>query len=177
VIRRPGPTEAPDFFFRYIDLVQLDPGQEICSYLRIQLDEAREIARRVDDVLAGYRYAPGKWTLRQVVGHVSDTERVFAYRAFWFARGFEGPLPSFDEDAAVGRAESDGRTWPSLVDEFGAVRLATLALFEHLPEDAWDRRGIANANPYTVRAIAFGAAGHVTHHLRLIRERYLVGRH
>jgi hypothetical protein len=171
---RPAPTEAAEYFFRYIDQVSLEPGQDISAYLHAQLDDVLDMATGVDEARAGHRYAPEKWSLRQVIGHVSDTERVFAYRMFWFARGFEGPLPNFDENASADRAGCDARSWTDLVDEFGAVRRATLALVDHLPPEAWARRGVASGNTFTVRAIAFVAAGHVAHHLRLLRERYLV---
>lgn len=169
---RPDRSEAGEYFFRYIDQVSLEPGQSIAAFLRAQLDDVLNMATGVEETRGGHRYAPEKWSLRQVIGHVSDTERVFAYRMFWFARGFEGPLPNFDENASVDRAGSDARTWTGLVDEFGAVRRATLALVDHLPAEAWARRGVASGNTFTVRAIAFVAAGHVAHHLRLIRERY-----
>jgi hypothetical protein len=176
VTGRPDSTEAGEYYFRYIDEVHLEPEQDICQFLSAQLDEVLALASIVDDGMAGYRYAAGKWSLRQVLGHVSDTERVFAYRMFWFARGFEGRLPNFDENASVDRAGSEARPWTSLVAEFAAVRRATLTLLQHLPDDAWMRRGVASNNTFTVRAIAFVAAGHVAHHLRLIRARYLAGR-
>jgi DinB family protein len=120
-----------------------------------------------------YRYAPGKWSIRDVVGHLSDTERLFVFRAFWFARGFESPLPSFDQNVAVSAAHAEQRPWSSLVEEFRAVRAATLSFFQTLPDEAWARRGIASGKPFSVRALAYLAAGHVTHHSRILRERYL----
>ena len=94
------------------------------------------------------------------------------FRAFWFARGFDSPLPSFDQNTAMSAADADARSWRSHIDEFRAVRAATLAFFRNLPEEAWTRRGIASDNPFTVRALAYLAAGHVTHHCRILRERY-----
>jgi hypothetical protein len=107
---RPAPTEAAEYFFRYIDQVSLEPGQDISAYLHAQLDDVLDMATGVDEARAGHRYAPEKWSLRQVIGHVSDTERVFAYRMFWFARGFEGPLPNFDENASADRAGKTSST-------------------------------------------------------------------
>jgi hypothetical protein len=107
------------------------------------------------------------------VSHLYDTERLFVFRAFWFARGFDSPLPSFDQNVAVSTAGADERPWRSHVDEFRAVRAATLAIFQELPADAWTRRGVASGNPFTVRALAYLSAGHVSHHTRILRERYL----
>ena len=98
---------------------------------------------------------------------------MFAFRALWFARALPEPLPSFDQDIAIARAAADERSWSSHIEEFRGVRAATLALFQHLPTEAWARRGVASGNPFTVRALAFITAGHVAHHLRLLRERYL----
>ncbi len=104
--------------------------------------------------------------------HVNDTERLFAFRAFWFARGLDSSLPSFDQDAAVPLAGADARSWASHIEEFQAVRGATLTLFRGLPDDAWARRGIASGNPFTVRALAYICAGHVAHHVGVLKDRY-----
>ena len=104
---------------------------------------------------------------------MNDTDRLCVSRAFWFARGFDTPLPSFNQNVAMAAADADRRSWTSHVEEFRAVRAATSAFFDNLPADAWDRRGIASGYPFTVRALAYVAAGHVTHHLRIVRERYL----
>jgi hypothetical protein len=120
-----------------------------------------------------HRYAPDKWTIRQVVNHLNDAERLFVFRAFWFARGFDSPLPSFEPDVAVSMTAADARSWSSHVDEFRAVRAATLPFFETLPAEAWARRGVASGNTFTVRALAYIAAGHVTHHGRILRTHYL----
>jgi hypothetical protein len=103
---------------------------------------------------------------------MNDAERLFLFRAFWFARGFEDPLPSFDQNVAVGTAESDARSWASLIDEFTTIRAATLTFFKNLPDDAWMRRGVASGNAFTVHALAYVVAGHVAHHIRVLRERY-----
>ena len=118
-------------------------------------------------------YAPDKWTIREVVSHINDTERMFVFRAMWFARGFDSALPSFDQDVAMRGAGADARTLASHVDEFRAVRDATVTLFRNLPDEAWALRGVASGNPFTVRALAYITAGHAAHHVRLLRERYL----
>jgi len=108
-----------------------------------------------------------------VLNHVTDTERSFAFRALWFARGFDTPLPSYDQHIAAAGAEADRISWAAHIEEFRRVRLATISLFRNMPPDAWARSGIASDNRFTVRALAFITAGHVTHHLKILRERYL----
>jgi hypothetical protein len=98
---------------------------------------------------------------------------LFVFRALWFARGFDSPLPSFDQDVAVSTAGSDDRSWRSHVEEFRTIRNATVSFFQNLPADAWMRRGVASGNPFTVRALAYISAGHVSHHVKILRERYL----
>jgi hypothetical protein len=166
----PDRTEAAEYYFTYID--QVPPG-DIREVLEAQLSEAVGFLTTITDERSLFRYAQGKWSIREVAGHLNDTERLFVFRAFWFARGFDSPLPSFDQNTAVSTAGSDQRTWSSHIDEFRAVRTATLAFFRDLPPDAWMRRGIASGNPFSVRALAWMTAGHVAHHLRLLRERYL----
>lgn len=167
---RPNRSEASEYYFRYIDQV---PDGDIRGILRAQRDTAHALFRGIDTKQSGHRYAEGKWTLREVVGHLADTERLFTLRAFWFARGFETPLPSFDQDTAIAAGNFDAREWRDLIDEFIATRDASLAFFDALPAAAWDRRGIASDNPFSVRALAWLTAGHVEHHARIVRERYL----
>jgi hypothetical protein len=166
----PDRTEAAEYYFTYIDQV---PEGDVLDLLERQVGETVALLESIGDEQSLHRYAPDKWTMREVVNHISDTERLFAFRAFWFARGLEGPLPSFDQTIANGAAGADARSWRSHIDEFRTVREATMALFRTLPGDAWLRRGIASGNPFTVHALAFIAAGHVAHHVRILRERYL----
>jgi hypothetical protein len=168
--QRPDRSEASEYYFNYID--QVPPG-DICGILRGQRDTAGRLFRGIDASHSGRRYADGKWTLREVVGHLADTERLFLMRAFWFARGFESPLPSFDQNTAIATGGFDARDWGALIDEFAAARDSSIAFFDGLPADAWDRRGVASDNPFSVRALAWLAAGHVEHHTRIVRERYL----
>ena len=169
--RRPDRSEAADYYFRYIDVV---PDGDIRETLLLQREEMRGLFRGVSAAQHGFRYDAGKWTLREVVGHLSDTERMCVARAMWFARGLEGEMPSFDQHIAIAAGQFESRSWGSLVDELDSVRGATLSLFADLPDAAWDRRGIASGNPFTVRALAWLAAGHVTHHLKIVRDRYLL---
>jgi hypothetical protein len=131
------------------------------------------------DYLRGYseegslhRYEPGKWSVREVLGHLGDCERLFLARAFWFARGFSSALPSFDQETCAATAQADAVGWADHLDDFRNLRIATVSFFRNLPRDAWTRGGIASDNPFTVRALAFLAAGHVEHHLAVLRERY-----
>ena len=167
---RPNRDEAAEYYFRYIDQV---PDGEILGLMDAQRGQTLALWRDIREDQAGHRYAATKWTIRQVAGHVNDTERLFVSRALWFARGFEAPLPSFDQNVAIASADFDSRTWTSLVDEFDAVRASTIAFFRGLPPGAWDRRGTASGNPFSVRALAFLTAGHVIHHNTILRERYL----
>lgn len=170
--RKPGVGEVPEYFTRYVDMVE--PG-DIRDVLERQGASALAKLRSLREDLVSYSYAPGKWTVGEVISHLSDTERVFAYRAFWFARGLEAPLPGFDQDEAVTASGARERRLDSLLEEFEAVRLATTTLFRGSPAEAWSRRGTANQVEYTVKALAFVMAGHVTHHLKLLDERYLGG--
>jgi hypothetical protein len=138
-----------------------------------QLEETSAFLSGVSEEKSLHRYAPDKWSMRELMSHVNDTERVFASRALWFARGFQEPLPSFDQNVCVENSDADKVSWASHIEEFRAVRLATLAFFRNLPEEAWDRSGIASDNPFTVRALAYITAGHASHHIGVIRERYL----
>jgi hypothetical protein len=166
----PDRTEAAEYYFTYINQV---PEGDICQILGAQSRDTLAFLSTISDGDSRRRYAPDKWSIRQVVGHLNDTERMFVFRAFWFARGFDSPLPSFDQDVAVKAGGAEERSWESLVQEFRTVRAATLSFFDCLPADAWARRGVASGNPFSVRALAYIAAGHVTHHATIVRQRYL----
>lgn len=120
-----------------------------------------------------HRYAPGKWSIKEVVNHLTDSERIFSYRALCIGRNDTTPLPSFDEMPYVASAEADRLAWHALLSEFDAVRQATVQLLRNLPDAAWPRMGTASNQPISVRALAFIMYGHVVHHTSLIRERYL----
>ncbi|RPJ70299.1 MAG: DinB family protein [Acidobacteria bacterium] len=171
-VTRPDRNEVAEYYLKYLDLV---PDADICTTLEAQLTDTLALLESVPSERVDYRYAPDKWSTREVLSHVNDNERVFAFRAFWFARGFESPLPSFDQEIAAGQAAAASRPWNSHVEEFRSIRSSTLHFFRGLPPDAWLRRGIASGNPFTVRALAYLTAGHVTHHTRILRERYLPG--
>lgn len=167
----PDRSEYADYYVKYVD--QVGAG-DIRRILATQATEAEALLSAISEEKSLHRYAPEKWSLRQVLSHLNDTERVFTFRAFWFARAFEAPMPSFDQDAGIAHAAADDRTWKSHLDEFRAIRAATVSLFDSLPEEAWSRRGVASNYPVTVRALAYITAGHMTHHLHIVHERYLV---
>lgn len=170
MIGRPQANEAASYYSLYIDRVTSD---DVVGVLATQLGETLAFLSEISEEQSLHRYAPEKWSMRELLGHVNDTERVFMFRAMWFARGFEDPLPSFDQEIGFKAAESDKVSWASHIEEFRAIRSATLAFFHNLPEDAWLRGGIASDSPVTVRALAYIVAGHVSHHLGILRERYL----
>ena len=170
MIAIPDRSEAAEYYFTYIDQV---PRGDIRQTLEAQMGETLALLHGISEEDSLRRYAPDKWSIREVVSHMNDTERVFVFRALWFARGFDSSLPSFDQNIAVSAADADDRPWRSHMEEFRAVRTATLAFFQNLPEHAWARRGVASGNPFTVRALAYIVAGHVTHHSKILRARYL----
>jgi uncharacterized damage-inducible protein DinB len=170
MIGRPQRTEAAEYYFTYIDKVKSD---DILASLESQLEESSAFWSRISEEKSLHRYAPEKWTIRQVLNHVSDAERVFLYRALWFARGFDTALPSFDQNIATPAALADAISWARHVEEFRNVRLATLSFFRNLPGEAWMRSGTASGNPCTVRSLAYIIAGHAAHHLAIVQERYL----
>ena len=170
MLGRPEPNEAASYYLTYIDRVTSD---DVVDVLAKQLDEAYSFLSEISEEQSLHRYAPGKWSMRELLGHINDTERVFMFRALWFARGFEDALPSFDQEIGFKAAGSDKVPWAKHVQEFNAIRSATLSFFRNLPEDAWLRGGVASDNYVTVRALAYIVAGHVAHHLAILRERYL----
>jgi Uncharacterized protein conserved in bacteria len=167
---RPQSTEAADYYFKYIDLIT---GDEIVPAMENQMDEMLQFLSGISEEQSLYSYAPGKWTIREVLNHVNDGERIFTGRALWFARGFTDALPGFEQDIAVQTAHANNTSWADLVEEFKYVRLSTISFFKSVPEEAWDRTGVASDNPVTVRALAYIIAGHVTHHMGVLREKYL----
>lgn len=169
MIGLPERNEAAPYYFTYIDRIK---NPDIMGELATQSSRALDFFRGISEERSLHRYASDKWSIREVLSHVNDTERVFACRALWFARELEPPMPSFDQDVAARTANADDRSWASHVEEFKAVRLATLALFQNLPAESWARKGVASGNPFTVRAIAYVIAGHVEHHKSILQTRY-----
>ncbi|HEX3526403.1 MAG TPA: DinB family protein [Thermoanaerobaculia bacterium] len=165
----PSPTEYPDYYGRYIAQV---PQGNVLDILQQGHDATLALlggaAARAD-----FRYAPGKWSLKEVVGHVIDAERIFAYRALRFARNDKTPLPGFEQDDYMAYANFSQRELSDLAREFDCVRQASLFLFRNLDAAAWERRGTASTGEFTVRAMAYITAGHEIHHRRIIEAKYL----
>jgi uncharacterized damage-inducible protein DinB len=170
LIARPLPGEFLPYYGRYIDLV---PGDDLIGAMRSGMETTRRLLEPLGEERAQFRYAAGKWSVKEVLGHVMDTERVFVYRALRFARHDATPLPGFDENQWAPEAGHGARALGSLLDEHRAVRGATIAFFEELTEEQWGRAGTANNARMTVRAAAFVIAGHELHHQNILRERYL----
>ena len=167
---RPTPDEHIEYYGKYIALAT-EP--DAVTALETSIEDALTLLRGLDESKGALRYAPGKWSIRQVVSHVIDGERVFAYRALRIARGDDTPLPGFDENTYAEASRADERPLRALVDELELVRRSNLALFRGLGEEDWPRRGIANDAEISVRALAYIIAGHVRHHVGILRERYL----
>jgi hypothetical protein len=145
-----------------------DPERQLTK----QCDRVRDLYARVTDERAGYRYAPEKWTVREVLGHVCDAERILSYRMLRVARGDATPLPGFDENTYVPAAAFNRRPIADVLDEWMAVRRATIELVRGTPEEAWTRRGVANNQPVSARGVLYVLVGHVEHHLKVLDERY-----
>jgi uncharacterized damage-inducible protein DinB len=167
---RPAATEYAEFYAGYVAMV---PDGDLVATLERTGQDLVQLLKSIPEPKGDFAYGPGKWTVKEVVLHICDAERVFAYRAMRIARGDTTPLPSFDEQAWVPMSGATTRTLASLIEEFQAVRAASLALFRNLPAEAATRRGTASDREISVRAIAWIVAGHPLHHLKIIRERYL----
>jgi hypothetical protein len=172
MMSRPDPKEYAPFYAGYIARV---PEGSILEILERQPGEVRRALAAVASERETYRYAPEKWSIRELLGHIGDAERIFGYRALRIGRGDQTPLAGFDEKPYVAASGADTRPLADLLEEFAAVRAANLIVLRHLPEAAWLNMGTANNNPVSVRAVAYTMAGHVLHHMAVLRERYGVG--
>jgi DinB family protein len=168
-MERPHPTEHIPYYEEYIALV---PEGDVLAILAAQVGEVGAFVRAVPEERASYRYAPGKWSVRDVLGHLIDTERVFGYRAFSIARGETQPLNGYEQDDYATAAAADRARLADLFLEFEIVRRSNLAMFRRLSEEDSRRVGTAAGHPISVRALAYIMAGHIPHHLQILRERY-----
>lgn len=166
---RPLPSEYAAPHQPYVELV---PEEEILPAIEAQSTETQKLLAALDDNRASYRYAEGKWSVKEVLGHIIDTERILGYRALALARGEHAPLPGFDEDAYVRAAQFDSWKPGDLSEYYALVRRATVVFFRNLPAEAWTRRGVANGHPVSVRGLAWVIVGHERHHLKVLREKY-----
>jgi len=171
-MQRPAENDYASFFAGYVSLV---PEEDVLSAIEQQSSETQRLISSLNETRAAHRYAEGKWSVKEVIGHVTDAERVFGYRALCIARGEKNSLPGFDENAYMQNANFDAWRLGDLAESYALVRRANIVLFRNLGEEAWNRRGVANNHEITVRALAFVLAGHERHHLKVLRERYLVG--
>jgi hypothetical protein len=169
-LQRPDAAEYAPHFEKYVSLV---PAGDILATLGTQLEETLALVGGLSESQGDHRYAPGKWSIKEVLGHVIDAERTFGYRALRFSRNDLVPLPGFDQNEYVCHASFD--RWPlrELGAELGHVRHSHILFFRHLEDAAWQRRGVASGHEVSVRALAYIIAGHVAHHVRILRERYL----
>lgn len=173
-IARPQPGEYAPYYDRYISLIQ---GEEILTTLDHQRKEMMLLLCSRDEEEGNFRYAPEKWSAKEVLGHICDSERIFAYRALRIARADATPLAGFEQDDYVRNGAFANLSLEDLIEEFIAVRRATLALLRTLDEAAWVRRGIANKNEVSVRALAYIIAGHEVHHRMILEEKYFAASH
>ena len=170
-IGRPAADEHHEYYARYISRV---PDGDLLDLLRQQVIETATALRAVPESRGDFAYAPGKWSIKKVIGHMSDVERVMSYRALTFARNDKTPLPGFDENQWAEDFDTNGRTLADLIDEFEVVRSNTIHFAKHLTSEEQARRGKANGQTVSVRALLYIIAGHERHHLGLLRERYSI---
>jgi hypothetical protein len=169
-LRRPDTSEYAPFYETYVGKVS---ESDILTVLRAEREGTLSWLANLPAPKIEYRYAPEKWTLRQVFGHVLDMEWVFAARAVHFARAVPGGMPGVEQEDAMRVANFEARPWRAMMDEFASLRAANILFFEGLDDAGWSRSGIASGNPVTVRALAYIIAGHQRHHWGVIRDRYL----
>jgi hypothetical protein len=169
-MNKPDSTEYAPYYEKYISLV---PEGEIAVTLRLQIESTLSLIRGLSAAQGDLRYAPGKWSVKEVIGHLIDAERILAYRALRFGRNDATPLPGFDENSFVANAGFGSRSLADLAEEFEHTRKSNVYLFKHLDGDSLLRRGAANDDEISVRAIAYAIAGHELHHVGILRSRYL----
>ena len=167
---RPEANEFASYYEKYISQVLED---DAIVALEAELNAALTFFREIDEQHSKIAYAEGKWTIREVLGHIVDTERVMSYRAMRFARNDQTPLQGFEQDDYIKGATFNSTSLGDLLREFEHLRRANILMFRNLPKEAWSRRGIANGKEVSVRALAFIVAGHEKHHRKIVKERYL----
>lgn len=167
---RPDTTEYAPYYEKYVSLV---PETNITSVLESQLEGTLNLIRGLSDEQAMHRYAPDKWTIKQVIGHIIDGERIFAYRALRFSRNDKQKLPGFDQDEFMEYADFDARSIADLAEEFEHARRANILMFKSFGEEVWSRRGTASEAEVSVRGLAYIMAGHERHHVHILKDRYL----
>ncbi len=168
---KPSAAEYPEYFGRYISQVE---EEDLGEAFKNQISKIIAFLGSIDEVKAGYAYAPGKWSLKEVLQHIVDAERIFAYRALCFARNETISLPSFDENIYAENSDANKRSWKSLSNEFIDVRRSTEDLYKSFSDTMLQQTGVANNNQTSVLSMGFITIGHVTHHIKVVKERYMV---
>jgi uncharacterized damage-inducible protein DinB len=171
LIAKPLPDEYPPYASMYMKWLP-DDGL-ILMHLKDQIRKTKKFAARLSEAQLKFQYAPGKWTIKEILVHIIDDERIYAYRALRIGRGDSTPLPGFEQDHYVPTSRANERSMRSILKEYGTVRKATLSLFKSFTEEDLLRRGIANENAVSVRALLYHLAGHELHHLTIIKDKYL----
>ncbi|MGM1048796.1 DinB superfamily protein [Paenibacillus uliginis N3/975] len=170
MLKRPSVEDYPEYYRGYVGLV---PEGDLVCIIEEQQKVIEELISSLSDIQANHRYAPGKWSLKEVFGHMIDAERIMSYRLLRIARGDQTPLAGFNEDFFVENADFYKRSMTDLLEEYMTVRQSTLALVRGLPEESWDRKGIANEKVTSASALVYIIAGHELHHLNIMKDRYL----
>jgi hypothetical protein len=169
-LRRPTDKEFAPYYAKYVSLV---PDGDFLAHLATQGAETQKLLRGIGETKSQHRYAPDKWSIREVVSHIADAERVFGYRALRFARADPAPLPGFDQELWAKTTNAHSLTLASLLDDLQALRASTVTLFRTFSDAEWERVGVASDNKVSVRALAYITAGHEHHHIKIVKERYL----
>lgn len=169
-ISRPEKNEYAEYYETYVSLVGDGSILEVLKQNKI---ETQKILAEISEEKSHFRYAEGKWSIKELLGHIIDTERIFAYRALRFARADETPIEGFDQDPYIENANFDNCKFTDLIAEFALIRDSNILMLQNFPSEAWTRSGIASENPVTVRALAYMLAGHEKHHINILKERYL----
>ncbi len=168
---RPDRNEYADAYETYVSLVK---GENVVSTFQESKIESQKIFADISEEKSFFRYSDGKWSIKELVGHLIDTERIFSFRALCFARNDKNAIAGMEQDEYIQNADFDSVDFADLVEEFAAVRTATILMFQHFNADAWLRTGIASDNQVSVRALAYMIAGHEIHHMQILKERYLI---
>lgn len=167
---KPEANEYAPYYGKYVELV---PAGDIAAILKTQGEQTLALLRTLTEAQGDHAYAPGKWTIKELLGHINDGERIFAYRLLRIGRGDKTPLPGFEQDDYITGTNFNARSLASLIDEFAAIRQATLHLCQHFTDAEWQRSGTASENTVTARALAYIVAGHELHHVGILKARYL----
>jgi hypothetical protein len=171
MIGAPKRDESAPYYYGYIDRISTN---DITAFLHDQMAETLKFLDGFSEEKSLFSYAPEKWCAREVLNHINDTERELLFWALWFARAIDVPLPGFGQETAVAASGSRDCSWSRHIEEFRTIRLATHSFFLNLPTVAWLRTGVAGGDRFTVRALAYVIAGHVSHHVAILRQRYLL---